>query len=66
MKGYTVTLRYTTSIDVFVSAEEDKPIDEVVEEAKESVDAMSDSAYTGELLKNLATDRTQPYTIKKE
>ena len=65
MKGYTVTMRYTTSIDVFVAAEEDKPIEEVVETAKSTIDMMSDEAYSKELVKNLTTDKVQPYTIKK-
>ena len=65
MKGYTVTMRYTTSIDVFVAAEEDKPIEEVVEAAKTTIDMMSDEAYSKELVKNLTTDNAQPYTIKK-
>ena len=50
---------------MFVAAEEDKPIEEVVEVAKTTIDMMSDEANSKELVKNLTTDKAQPYTIKK-
>lgn len=66
MKGYTVTFRYTASIDVFVAAEEERPMEEIVEVAKNTVDSMSATAYEEELAKNFRADKIQPYRIKKE
>ena len=66
MKGYTVTFRYTASIDVFVAAEEERPIEEIVEVAKNTVDSMSPIAYEEALAKNFRADKFQPFRIQKE
>lgn len=66
MKGYTVTFRYTTSIDVFVAAKEERPLEDLEEIVEIAKDAISDSVYEREIIKNLKRDKFNPYTIRKE
>ncbi len=66
MKGYKVTLRYTTSIDVFVAAENETSVDEVVDAAKKHVDTMNYNARRRELLNNIQPAFPKPYIVVKE
>lgn len=66
MKGYKVTLRYTTSIDVFVAADEGTPVDEIVKSAKDHVDTMNYNARRRELLNNIQPAFPKPYIVVKE
>ena len=65
MTGYKVTMWYTTSIDVFVKADGEMQVEDVVDAAKDHIDSMGDEAYANMLVGNLKTDPQTPYTIEK-